>query len=132
MTDPKAPPVPIRVVVVDDDSGVRRMVKIILSMEEDYEVVGEAGDGTRAVAISAELQPDVILLDLEMPGMDGLIAIPEIRLRAPSTRIAVLSSFPDPYTLADALQLGADTYLDKATSLGELPVLLRALVQDRP
>lgn len=132
MTDPKAPPVPIRVVIVDDDSGVRRMVKIILSMEEDYEVVGEADDGARAVAISSELQPDVILLDLEMPGMDGLIAIPEIRLRAPSTRIAVLSSFPDPYTLADALQLGADTYLDKATSLKDLPVLLRALVEDRP
>lgn len=118
----------IRVVIVDDDGGVRRMVRIILSMEPDYEVVGEAADGAQAVSVTAELQPDLVLLDLEMPGMNGMVAIPQIRQRAPNTKIAVLSAFPDPYTLTDALNLGADTYLDKATSLAELPVLLRSVI----
>lgn len=118
----------IRVLVVDDDERVRRMVAIMLSLEDDYEVVGEAADGDEAISATGALQPDVVLLDLEMPGMDGLLAIPEIRRQAPRTKIAVLSAFPDPYTLTDALVRGADTYLDKATNLAELPVLLRSLV----
>lgn len=118
----------IRLVIVDDDEQTRRMVKIMLSMEDDYAVVGEAGDGTTAVAVARDQQPDIVLLDLEMPGMDGLLAIPEIRQVAPSAKIAVLSAFPDPFTLADALSRGADTYLDKATNLAELPMLLRGLV----
>ncbi|MGH9067570.1 MAG: response regulator [Acidimicrobiales bacterium] len=122
----------IRVLVVDDDPSVRRMVRIILTMEDDYHVVGEATDGEQAVAMAGELRPDVVLLDLEMPGTDGLASIPRIRELAPSARIAVLSSFPDPYTLADALHLGADTYLDKATSLSELPVLIRSLARQGP
>ncbi|MGH9075603.1 MAG: response regulator transcription factor [Acidimicrobiales bacterium] len=121
--------VPIRVLIVDDDERTRRMIAIMLSLEEDYEVVGEAADGNEAVSASASLQPDVVLLDLEMPGMDGVLAIPGIRREAPGTKIAVLSAFPDPYTLTDALVRGADTYLDKATNLSELPVLLRSLVE---
>jgi DNA-binding NarL/FixJ family response regulator len=120
---------PIRVLIVDDDERVRRMIAIMLSLEDDYEVVGEAADGTEAVSATALLQPDVVLLDLEMPGMDGILAIPEIRRQAPDTKIAVLSAFPDPYTLTDALVRGADTYLDKATNLAELPILLRSLVE---
>lgn len=118
----------IRVVVVDDDDTVRHMVRILLSMEDDYKVVGEASDGIEGSAIVVEAQPDVVLVDLEMPAMDGLVAISEIRERAPGTKIAVLSAFPDPYTLGDALGRGADTYLDKAMSLSELPELLRSLV----
>ncbi|MGH9071445.1 MAG: response regulator transcription factor [Acidimicrobiales bacterium] len=120
---------PIRVLVVDDDERVRRMITIMLSLEENYEVVGEATDGNEAVALASRFQPDVVLLDLEMPGMDGILAIPEIRREAPGTKIAVLSAFPDPYTLTDALVRGADTYLDKATNLAELPVLIRSLVE---
>ncbi|MGH9064973.1 MAG: response regulator [Acidimicrobiales bacterium] len=120
---------PIRVLIVDDDAGVRRMIRIMLSMEEDYDVVGEAADGHEAVRMTGSFQPDVVLLDLEMPGMDGILAIPEIHQQAPGTKIAVLSAFPDPYTLTDALTRGADTYLDKATNLSELPVLLRSLVE---
>lgn len=123
---------PIRVLVVDDDERVRRMITIMLSLEDDYEVVGEAADGQEAVSAASSLQPDIVLLDLEMPGMDGVLAIPKIREQVPSTKIAVLSAFPDPYTLTDALVRGADTYLDKATNLAELPVILRSLVDRKP
>ncbi len=122
---------PIRVLIVDDDERVRRIIAIMLSLEDDYEVVGEAADGVEAVSAAGVLHPDVVLLDLEMPGMDGILAIPEIRRQAPDTKIAVLSAFPDPYTLTDALVRGADTYLDKATNLAELPILLRSLVEHR-
>lgn len=123
---------PIRVLVVDDDERVRRMITIMLSLEDDYEVVGEASDGLEAVSAASSLQPDVVLLDLEMPGLDGILAIPRIRKLAPGTKIAVLSAFPDPYTLTDALVRGADTYLDKATNLSDLPVILRSLVAPKP
>lgn len=132
MTSGEESSVPIRVLIVDDDERVRRMITIMLSLESDYDVVGEATDGHQAAAEAARLQPDAVLLDLEMPGMDGVLAIPEIRREAPRTKIAVLSAFPDPYTLTDALVRGADTYLDKATNLAELPVLLRALVEQSP
>lgn len=120
---------PIRVLLVDDDPSVRNMVKIVLSLEEgDFEVIGEAGDGDAAVEAVRRDPPDVVLLDLEMPGANGLDALPRLRDAAPSARIAVLSAFPDPFTLTDALSHGADTYLDKATGLGELPTILRTLV----
>lgn len=121
---------PIRVLVVDDDADTRRLVKICLSMEAGFTVVGEAGDGSSAVEVAKSCQPDVVLLDLEMPGMNGLDAIPALRQAVPDTKIAVLSAFPDPFTLGDALSRGADTYLDKAMGLAELPPLLESLVED--
>ncbi|MGH9103415.1 MAG: response regulator [Acidimicrobiales bacterium] len=121
---------PIRVVVVDDDDETRRIVQICLSLEDGFEVVGEAADGRTAVEVVQGCQPDVVLLDLEMPGMNGLEAIPSLRRAAPAAKIAVLSAFPDPFTLADALTRGADTYLDKAMGLAELPLVLSSLVNE--
>lgn len=120
---------PFGVVVVDDDPMARRIAKICLSFDESFEVVGEAASGEEAILVTALAQPDVVLLDLEMPGMDGLTAIPGIRAAAPNAKIAVLSSFPDPYTLSDALHKGADTYLDKAMELSTLAEVLRALTE---
>jgi DNA-binding NarL/FixJ family response regulator len=119
---------PIRVVVVDDEEHVRRLVRVCLQLEHDFAVVGEAGDGTEAVSVVAATSPDVVVLDLEMPHMSGLAAIPELRRSAPSARIAVLSAYPDPYTLGEALTMGADTYLDKAMELADLAPALRALL----
>jgi DNA-binding NarL/FixJ family response regulator len=119
---------PIRVVVVDDSADLRRVVRMCLTMEPGIEVVGEAGTGLEAIELATRLQPDIVLLDLEMPEMDGLTALPQLRQCSPATRIAVLSAFPDPFTLADALEQGADTYLDKSTALADLPAHILALM----
>lgn len=120
----------LRVLIVDDDAPTRRIVSIALSLEDGFEVVGEAGDGKAALDVAERTQPDVILLDLEMPGMDGMQAIPVLREICPQSKIAVLSSYPDPFTLSDALNKGADTYLDKAMGLAQLPMMLLSLVND--
>ena len=119
----------VRVLIVDDDPKIRRIVSICLSLEAGFEVVGEASDGAKAVQLAATSHPDVVLLDLEMPGMNGLAAMPAIRAQVPDAKIAVLSAFPDPFTLGDALSRGADTYLDKAMGLAELPAVLRSLLE---
>ena len=122
---------PLRVLIVDDDAPTRRIVNIALSLEEGFEVVGEAGDGMAALEVARRTQPNMILLDLEMPGMDGMQAIPALREICPESKIAVLSSYPDPFTLSDALNKGADTYLDKAMGLAQLPMMLLSLVNDQ-
>ncbi len=119
----------VRVLIVDDDPKIRRIISICLSLESGFEVVGEASGGAEAVKLAATSRPDVVLLDLEMPGMNGLAAMPAIRREVPDAKIAVLSAFPDPFTLGDALSRGADTYLDKAMGLAELPAVLRSLVE---
>ncbi|MHB1487599.1 MAG: response regulator transcription factor [Acidimicrobiales bacterium] len=119
---------PIRVVLVDNSGRMRRVARLCLHMEPGFTVVGEATNGAQAVAVADETQPDIVLLDLDMPAMNGLSSIPAIRTTSPGSRIAVLSSYPDPFTLGDALTWGADTYLDQTTTLIELTTILRALV----
>jgi len=118
---------PLRVVIADDVAELRELVRIKLELEPGCEVVGEAANGVEAVAVAAATQPDCILLDLAMPIMDGLQAIPEVRRVAPHARIAVLTGF-DGNTVADtAAELGADLYLNKATALVDLPAPLLQL-----
>lgn len=121
---------PARVLIVDDDDQARRIVAISLSLDGNFEVAGEASDGKGAIDTALATMPDIILLDLEMPGMNGMEAIPELRKCCPHAKIAVISSFPDPFTLTDALSRGADTYLDKATGLSELPIILTSLMDE--
>lgn len=123
---------PTTVLLVDDDPEIRTMARICLSFEEgEFDVVAEAADGEAAIEAATALQPEVVLLDLEMPGTNGLAAIPGIRAAAPGALIAVLSAFPDPFTLAETLSHGADTYLDKAMGLADLPMVIRALLESR-
>ena len=121
---------PIRVVLMDNTGRMRRVARLCLQMEPGFSVVGEAVNGPQAVAMVEETQPDVVLLDLDMPTMNGLNSIPAIRQASPRSRIAVLSSYPDPFTLGDALVWGADTYLDLTTTLVDLTTILRALVSE--
>lgn len=114
--------------LVDDEDRVRSVVRICLQLEEDFTVVGEAASGEQAIKAAAELRPDVVLLDLDMPDMSGLDALPAIRSASPGSRVAVLSAYPDPYTLTETLALGAHICLDKAMSLAQLPSALRALL----
>ena len=101
----------IRVLVVDDQNVPREGMVAILSLQPDMDVVGQAGDGIRAVELAEKLQPDVILLDLAMPRRDGLATIPILIKQVPHSRILMLSSFADPDLASAAIKAGALGYL---------------------
>src|ERR671934_114199 len=94
----------IRVLVVDDHAIVREGLRTLLSEEPEIKVVGEAANGAEAVALTATLHPDVILMDLVMPEMDGIQAMQSIRDVSPSSRVLVLTSFDDTRYVRDAIQ----------------------------
>ena len=124
---------PIRVMIADDVGDLRELVRTKLELENGFTIVGEAENGAQAIQVAAATRPDLILLDLAMPVMDGLQAIPQLRQVAPNSKIAVLSGFDTNSMATTALQLGADLYLDKATALIELPrPLLHLLRQEHP
>lgn len=107
---------PIRIILADDQPEVRRALKIYLGRDGRFEVVGEAEDGQEAVALVASQRPDVVIMDLAMPNMNGLQATKEISERSPDTKIIVLSSVaPFAGNQDDALALGAHAVFDKYT-----------------
>ena len=111
---------PIRVLVVDDHLVVRTGIRALLALEPDIEVVGEGCDGAEAVAEARRLEPDVILMDLVMPQMDGIAAIKQIMARQPSARILVLTSFEADDKIFPAIQAGALGYTLKDFGPAEL------------
>jgi len=116
----------VRVLLADDSPDVRLLLRLTLATEPAFEVIGEASNGAEAVELARSLQPDVVVLDLSMPVMDGLQAIPELLRASPSTRIVVLSGFDEDRMKQAALDLGAHDYLEKG---GAAPALLSALYQ---
>lgn len=117
----------IRVVVVDDHPIVRQGLRSYLSTREGIEVVGDAGDGESAVAMVGELAPDVVLMDLVMPGMGGLAAIGAVVALGTGTRILVLTSFSSEDQVIPAIQAGAAGYLLKDASPEEVEAAVRAV-----
>ncbi|MEH2253689.1 response regulator transcription factor [Nostoc sp.] len=117
----------IRVLLVDDQSLIRQGLKALLELEPDLEIVGEAENGEQAINLVAEFQPDVILLDIRMPIMDGVAATREIQKRFAKTKILVLTTFDDDEYVSAALQNGAMGYLLKDTPSEELAVAIRAV-----
>jgi DNA-binding NarL/FixJ family response regulator len=117
---------PIRVLLVDDHAVVREGLRAFLELQDGIEVAGEAGDGAEGVAAAERLRPDVILMDLVMPRLDGVGAMRELRRRVPGARVIVLTSFTDEEKLLPALQAGAAGYLLKNTEPGELARAVRA------
>ncbi|WP_310963659.1 response regulator [Nocardioides terrisoli] len=109
-----------RVLVVDDSADLRNLLRLKLSAQARYDVVGEAVDGIDAIAKTAELQPDLVLLDMAMPRMDGLEALPQIRTSAPSAHVVVLSGFNESTLAAQAMSAGADRYVVKGGSMRAL------------
>ncbi|MBX7236979.1 MAG: response regulator transcription factor [Caldilineales bacterium] len=116
----------IRVLIADDHEVVRDGLRLILETEEDFEVVGEAGDGADAVRMTEELQPDVILMDLRMPGMDGLQAIEKIHSKWPPIAVVILTTYNEDDLMARGLRAGARGYLLKDTNRQTLFDSLRA------
>ena len=117
----------IRVLIADDHVVVRRGLRTFLDLQEDVEVVGEAEDGEEAIVEAERARPDVILLDLVMPRLDGVAAIRGIRERSPSTRVIVLTSFLDDDKLLPAVRAGAAAYLLKDVQPQELVAAIRTV-----
>src|SRR3954451_21046943 len=118
----------VSAVVVDDTPDIRMLLTLTLEMDGDIKVVGEAGDGREGVDMAAELQPDVVLIDLAMPVMDGLEALPLIRKACPQTRVVVLSGFEADAMAQRALDAGADGYLQKGLPVSEILDYVRRLI----
>ncbi len=113
----------IRVLVADDHAMVRHGLRGFLATAGDLETVGEAVDGAEAVDLARRLRPDLVLMDLLMPGLDGISATAEIRRELPSVEVIALSGYLEPQMIADALQAGAVGYLLKDTDADELQKL---------
>lgn len=118
----------LRVVVADDQAVVREGLVTLLDLLPDVEVVGAAADGQQAVALVEQLSPDVVLMDLRMPGMDGVEATRQIRERHSVTAVVVLTTYADDTSVVAALQAGALGYLTKDTGRDDIARALHSAV----
>jgi DNA-binding NarL/FixJ family response regulator len=109
-----------RVLIVDDSAQVRRELRILLPLAGDIEIVGEAPDGQEAIRLAQALQPEVVLMDLEMPILDGYEATRQIKAGSPSCRVVALTVYGDPASRNRAAQAGVDAFLVKGISAESL------------
>lgn len=116
----------IRIVIADDQMLFREGLRTLLSTRPDFEIVGEASDGEEAITLVEALHPNVVLMDLRMPKLDGIQATARIRERWPSTAILVLTTFDDDANLFGALRAGADGYLLKDVAFETLAAAIQA------
>jgi DNA-binding NarL/FixJ family response regulator len=114
-----AAPSPIRVLIVDDDPGFAELITCVLSLD-GVAVVGHALDGVEGVELTSELEPDVVVMDIRMPRMDGIVATRRIVGSLPGARVLVVSSSTDPEDVEGALEAGAAGYLPKERATAEL------------
>jgi DNA-binding NarL/FixJ family response regulator len=118
---------PIRVVIADDQRVVREGLTMLVGLIDGVEVVGTAGNGIEAAECAEREHPDVVLMDLRMPGMDGAEATHRIRATLPDTQVLVLTTYADDHSLFPALQAGARGYMTKDASAEEIEQAIRAL-----
>jgi DNA-binding NarL/FixJ family response regulator len=120
-------PAPIRVLIADDQRVVRDGLRMLVGLIDDVEVVGAACDGAEAIRLAEEHRPDVVLMDLRMPGTDGIAATADLRQRLPATRVLVLTTYADEDAIVPALQAGARGYLTKDASAEQIEAAIRAV-----
>src|SRR6266849_10043948 len=121
----------IRVLIVDDHAIVRAGLRMLINPQPDMELVGEADDGHEALRQAREANPDVLTLDLTMPGGGGLATLTRLRQACPQTRVLVLTMHEDPSYLRAALAAGASGYVAKAAVDAELLAAIRSISQGR-
>lgn len=117
----------ISVVIADDQTLFREGIKDLLSGEKGIEVIGEAGDGPEAVRLVKKLNPDIVLMDIKLPKMDGIAATRQIHADCPNTNVLVLSSYEDETHILEAIQAGANGYVSKMLPADELVLALKTL-----
>jgi DNA-binding NarL/FixJ family response regulator len=120
----------IRVLLVDDHGVVRRGLRGFLELLDDIEVVGEAEDGLRGVELAAELEPDVVLMDLVMPRLDGIAAIGRIKASQPAVQVVALTSFIEEEKVTAALEAGASGFILKDAEADDVAAAIRAAHND--
>jgi len=123
---------PIRVLLVDDHAVVRSGLGAVLMANDEFKLVGEAGNGEEGVRLCQRLKPDVVLMDLMMPVMDGVAATREIHEKCPDTKVIALTSFKEKEYVEGALKAGALSYLLKNISAEELATAIRNAVAGQP
>lgn len=119
----------IQILLADDHAVLRSGLRLLIENQPELNVVGEAGNGKEAVTLAQKLKPDIILLDLNMPDMDGLQALPHLREAAPSAKILVLTMHDDVSYLQEALQAGASGYVLKQAIDTELLMAIQAVIR---
>lgn len=119
---------PVRVLLADDHAVLRSGLRLLLTSANQYDVVGEASSGSETLSLAEQLQPDLILLDLSMPGLGGLDALPLVCKLAPAARILILTMHDDPQYLRKALKDGANGYVLKKAADAELLLAIRAVL----
>ena len=118
----------MKLLIVDDDALIRKSLSLSLSREEGITVAGTASDGAEALQLCGQLLPDILLMDIRMPGMDGIAATRLIKQRHPQIRIMMLTTFDDKPNIQQALAAGADGYLVKTDKISDIPGKLRIMM----
>lgn len=122
----------IRILVVDDHAVVRHGLRTLLSSRPDWKIVDEAEDGVEAVDKANSLKPDVVILDVSMPRMDGLEACRRIRKDVPESEILIVTQHDSPQMMREAIRAGARGYVVKANVTTDLPAAIEAVSQHQP
>lgn len=118
----------LKVLIADDSAIVRERLAATILEIEGVELVGQAEDGIQATASAQELEPHLVILDIRMPGRNGIEALSEIKKTNPNTLVMVLTSYPYPQYIKKCLDEGADYFLDKATQIGKVTEIIKELV----
>jgi DNA-binding NarL/FixJ family response regulator len=121
----------MKILICDDQAVVRDGLELLLKLEKDFEVVGAASDGAEAVDMTAALSPDLVLMDLKMPGTNGIEATRRIRARHPGVKVLVLTTYDDEQWVFDAVRAGASGYLLKDTPREQIVAAIRGTLQGK-
>jgi DNA-binding NarL/FixJ family response regulator len=124
---PTSAPSPVRILLVDDQRLLREGIRALLELHDDLQVIGEASDGAEALRLVPELKPDVAVMDLRMPGLNGVAATRRLVAQYPTVRVLILTTFDDDAELFEALRAGAAGYVLKDIPGGELAAAIRTV-----